>query len=122
MATQDGNGRKDGEAGLGPGPLAKDAAPGGRLAVMPTGESVVAPPAQFRMFLISFLAAGIGVVAGCIAFLLYRLIGFFTNLFFYHRLAADFTSARMNHLGPWVIVTPVIGGIIVGFIDRKSVV
>jgi CIC family chloride channel protein len=118
MATQDGNGRKDGEAGLGPGPLAKDAAPGGRLAVMPTGESVVAPPAQFRMFLISFLAAGIGVVAGCIAFLLYRLIGFFTNLFFYHRLAADFTSARMNHLGPWVIVTPVIGGIIVGFMAK----
>lgn len=118
MTTQDGNGRKDGEAGLGPGPLAKDAAPGGRLAVMPTGESVVAPPAQFRMFLVSFLAAGIGVVAGCIAFLLYRLIGFFTNLFFYHRLAADFTSARMNHLGPWVIVTPVIGGIIVGFMAK----
>lgn len=118
MTTQDDKGRKDGDAGLGPGPLAKDAAPGGRLAVMPTGESVVAPPAQFRMFLISFLAAGIGLVAGCIAFLLYRLIGFFTNLFFYHRLAADFTSARLNHLGPWVIITPVIGGIIVGFMAK----
>lgn len=118
MTTQDDKGGKDGDAGLGPGPLAKDAAPGGRLAVMPTGESVVAPPAQFRMFLISFLAAGIGLVAGCIAFLLYRLIGFFTNLFFYHRLAADFTSARLNHLGPWVIITPVIGGIIVGFMAK----
>jgi H+/Cl- antiporter ClcA len=95
-----------------------DAASEERLAVTPTGESVIAPPAQFRMLLISFLAAAIGLIAGCIAFLLYRLIGLFTNLFFYHRFAADFTSARLNHLGPWVIITPVIGGIIVGFMAK----
>ena len=41
-----------------------------RLAVTPTGESVITPPAQFRMLLISFLAAVIGLIAGCIAFLL----------------------------------------------------
>src|SRR5258705_213927 len=29
-----------------------------------------------------------------------------------------FTSARLNHLGLWVIVTPVIGGIIVGFMAK----
>ncbi|MGB2666225.1 MAG: hypothetical protein WAK48_19635 [Candidatus Acidiferrum sp.] len=74
---------------------------GGRLAVLPTGESVITPPAQFRMALISFLAAGIGLIAGCIAFLLYKLIGLFTNIFFYHRLSADFSSARLNHLGLW---------------------
>src|SRR5579863_8208644 len=91
---------------------------GGRLAVLPTGESVISPPAQFRMLLISFLAAGIGLVAGCIAFLLYKLIGLFTNVFFFHRFSADFTSARLNHLGLWVIVTPVIGGIIVGFMAK----
>jgi chloride channel protein, CIC family len=118
MTTQDGKGRGAGAADLSSGAQAKDAASGGRLAVMPTGESVITPPAQFRMFLVSFLAAGIGLVAGCIAFLLYRLIGFFTNIFFYHRFAADFTSARMNHLGPWVIITPVIGGIIVGFMAK----
>jgi len=93
-------------------------AKGGRLAVLPTGESVIAPPAQFRMLLISFLAAGIGLIAGCIAFLLYKLIGLFTNIFFYHRLSADFISARMNHLGPWVVITPVIGGIIVGLMAK----
>ena len=103
------------DADLGHGQGAKDAMNGGRLAVLPTGESVITPSAQFRMLLISFLAAGIGLVAGCIAFLLYKLIGLFTNIFFYHRFAADFTSARLNHLGLWVIVTPVIGGIIVGF-------
>src|SRR6201997_5482738 len=75
-------------------------------------------PAQFRIVLVSFLAAGIGLVAGAVAFLLYKLIGLFTNLFFYHRWDATFLSARMNHLGPWVIITPVVGGIIVGIMAK----
>jgi hypothetical protein len=41
-----------------------------------------APSAPFRMLLISFLAAAIGLVAGVVAFALYKLIGLFTNLFF----------------------------------------
>ena len=89
-----------------------------KLAVAPTGKPLLVPAAQFRMVLISFLAAGIGLVAGCIAFLLYKLIGLFTNAFFFHRLSTDFSSARLNHLGIWVIITPVIGGIIVGFMAK----
>src|SRR5437660_7443333 len=81
-------------------------------------EGAVAPPAQFRMVLVSCLAAGIGLVAGFIAYLLYRLIGLLTNVFFFHRLSADFASARLNHLGPWVIVTPVVGGLIVGVMAK----
>ena len=64
------------------------------------------------------LSAGIGLLAGGVAFVLYRLIGLFTNLFFFHRWSYDFTSARLNHLGLWVIVTPVIGGLIVGFMAK----
>jgi CIC family chloride channel protein len=75
-------------------------------------------PAQFRIVLVSFLSAGIGLVAGGVAFLLYRLIGLFTNLFFFHHWDTAITSARLNHLGLWVIVTPVIGGIIVGFMAK----
>jgi H+/Cl- antiporter ClcA len=75
-------------------------------------------PAQFRLLLMSVLAAGIGLAAGGVAFLLYRLIGLFTNLFFFHRWDASFVSARTNHLGLWVIVTPVIGGIIVGVMAK----
>jgi chloride channel protein, CIC family len=75
-------------------------------------------PAQFRILLVSVLAAAIGLVSGCVAFLLYKLIGLFTNLFFFHRWDASFASARFNHLGPWVIVIPVIGGIIVGFMAK----
>src|SRR6266849_951596 len=75
-------------------------------------------PAQFRMVLVSFLSAGVGLVAGVVAYALYKLIGLFTNLFFFHRLSADFTSVRFHHLGPWVILIPVIGGIIVGIMAR----
>jgi len=75
-------------------------------------------PAQFRMALVSFLAGGIGLLAGIVAFALYKLIGLFTNLFFFHRWSADFSSARLHHLGFWVILTPVIGGIIVGVMAK----
>jgi chloride channel protein, CIC family len=76
------------------------------------------PPAPFRMLLVSFLSAAIGLVAGIVAFVLYKLIGLFTNLFFYHRWSTDFTSAQHNHLGWMVIVTPVIGGLIVGVMAK----
>jgi chloride channel protein, CIC family len=82
------------------------------------GDIRMAEPAQFRMVLMSFLAAGIGLAAGLIAFVLYKLIGLFTNIFFYHRFVAEFVSARHNQLGLWVIPIPVIGGIIVGFMAK----
>jgi len=70
------------------------------------------------MALMSFLAGGIGLVAGLIAYVLYKLIGLFTNIAFYHRFVAEFSSARHNQLGLWVIPIPVIGGIIVGFMAK----
>ncbi len=82
------------------------------------GDTTLAEPAQFRMVLVSFLAAAIGLVAGGIAFLLYRLIGLLTNISFYGRFVADFTSARHNHLGLWVIAIPVIGGLVVGVMAK----
>jgi chloride channel protein, CIC family len=75
-------------------------------------------PAPFRMLLVSLLAAAIGLVAGVVAFALYKLIGLFTNLFFFHRWSADFSSPQHNHLGWIVIVIPVIGGLIVGVMAK----
>jgi CIC family chloride channel protein len=89
-----------------------------KMAVSPTGESTIVPPAQFRMVTVSLLAAAVGVLAGLVAFLLYKLIGLFTNLVFYHRWSAEFLSARHNHLGPWVILMPVIGGLIIGLMAK----
>ena len=82
------------------------------------GDVKLAEPAQFRMVLMSFLAGGIGLLAGLIAYVLYKLIGLFTNIFFYHRFVAEFMSARHNQLGWWVIPIPVIGGLIVGFMAK----
>jgi CIC family chloride channel protein len=82
------------------------------------GDVRLSEPAQFRMVLMSFLAGGIGLLAGLIAYVLYKLIGFFTNIVFYHRLSAEFVSPRHNQLGWWVILVPAIGGIIVGFMAK----
>ncbi|HEX8815220.1 MAG TPA: chloride channel protein [Terriglobales bacterium] len=74
--------------------------------------------AEFRTALISFLAAGIGLIAGLIAYVLYNLIGLFTNIAFYGHWAFNFVSPRFNHLGLWVIGVPVIGGIVVGIMAK----
>ena len=89
-----------------------------KMAVTPTGGENIVPAAQFRMALVSLLSAGVGLLAGIVAYALYKLIGLFTNLFFYHRWSPAFISAQHNHLGAWVIITPVIGGIIIGFMAK----
>ncbi len=76
------------------------------------------PPAQFRIGLISFLSAAIGLIAGGVAYLLYKLIGLFTNLFFFHTWSTTFRSVGSHHLGAWVILVPVIGGLIVGVMAK----
>ena len=80
---------------------------------------LAAPPtAQFRIVLMSFLAAAIGLIAGLVAYVLYKLIGLFTNLFFFHQWSTAFRSAASHHLGGWVILIPVIGGLIVGVMAK----
>jgi H+/Cl- antiporter ClcA/CBS domain-containing protein len=75
-------------------------------------------PVRFRLGYISLLAGIVGVIAGAVAFLLYNLIGLFTNLAFYHVWSFHFRSPAENQLGVWVIVIPVIGGLIVGFMAK----
>jgi chloride channel protein, CIC family len=74
--------------------------------------------AGYRIGLISGLAALIGILAGFIAYALYDLIGLITNLAYYHEWSFHFRSPEHTLLGPWIIVTPVIGGIIVGFMAK----
>ena len=78
----------------------------------------VSQPAQFRIVLVSFLAAAIGLVAGLVAYALYKLIGLFTNLFFFHEWSTTFRSVGSHHLGAWVILVPVVGGLIVGVMAK----
>jgi CIC family chloride channel protein len=75
-------------------------------------------PAEFRILLVSILAAAIGLVAGLVAYALYKLIGLFTNLFFFHQWSTTFRSVGSHHLGTWVILVPVVGGLIVGVMAK----
>ena len=81
-------------------------------------EMEVSHAANFRLGWISLLAGGIGIAAGLIAYLLLKLIGVFTNLFFFHRFSTEFSSPMTNHLGAWVILLPVGGGIVVGLMAK----
>ena len=72
----------------------------------------------WRVIPISFLAIGIGVLSAFVALALLRLIGIFTNLFFYQRWSSNLSSPAGNHLGPLVILVPVVGALIIGFMAR----
>ena len=73
---------------------------------------------HFRLGFISVLAAVVGLISGIVAYLLYNLIGFFTNLAFYGVWSFHFRSAVDNQLGAWVVVVPVIGGLIIGLMAK----
>jgi H+/Cl- antiporter ClcA len=73
---------------------------------------------QARLVLIASIAAVVGALSTVTADLLLHAIRFFTNLFFFQTLSTQFNSPATNTLGAWVIVAPVIGGIIIGLIAR----
>jgi len=78
------------------------------------GDFTITP----RVLWISGLAVTIGLISSLVALALLRLIGLFTNLFFYQRWDTALTSPSNHHLGAWVIVVPVIGALIIGFMAR----
>src|SRR5512136_1583637 len=69
---------------------------------------------NWRVLPISGLASAVGFVSAYVAVGLLKLIGFFTNVFFYQRFSTQFVSPAGHHLGAWVVVVPVIGAVIVG--------
>ncbi|WP_430390290.1 chloride channel protein [Dyella sp. 20L07] len=75
-------------------------------------------PLGRRVVWIAALAMALGAVVAVVARALTALIGLVTNLAFYGRWSAEFSSPANNHLGLWVIGVPVIGGLIVGVMAR----
>jgi CIC family chloride channel protein len=74
-----------------------------------------------RLLWISALAVGIGALCAVVALVLQRLIFFFTNLFYYHQLALDPKPElwrQVEKLGPWAILIPIVGGLIIGLMAR----
>jgi CIC family chloride channel protein len=74
--------------------------------------------ATARLIPIAGLAVAIGLCAALVATGLLKLIGLFTNLFFFQRVATDLVSPAGHHLGPFVIVVPVAGALIIGLMAR----
>ena len=71
-----------------------------------------------RVIPITLIAMAIGVVASYVAWFLLKLIGLFTNLFYYQRFDTTLTSPAGNHLGLFAIAVPVVGSLIVGVMAR----
>lgn len=71
-----------------------------------------------RVIVISGMAIVIGAISAFIALILLRLIGLFTNLFFFGRWGTALISPAGNHLGIFEVLVPVIGGLIIGLMAR----
>ena len=73
---------------------------------------------DLRVIPLSLISIFIGVVGAYLALILLKLIYLFTNLFFFQRWSFEFRSPAANTLGVFVILVPVIGGLIVGVMAR----
>jgi len=73
---------------------------------------------SWRVIPIAGLAIVIGVLAAFVAWALLQLIGVFTNLFFFQRWSTAMVSPAGHHLGPFVVLVPVVGAVIIGFMAR----
>jgi len=71
-----------------------------------------------RVALIGAMAVGIGLICAYVALALLTLIGLFTNLFFYQRWNTALVSPAGHHLGPFVVVVPIVGALVIGVMAR----
>ncbi|HZP80055.1 MAG TPA: chloride channel protein [Chthonomonadaceae bacterium] len=71
-----------------------------------------------RVIPLSLLAIAIGVLGAFVALALLKLIGLFTNLFFFQRWSTAMVSPAQNRLGLLEIFVPIVGALIIGLMAR----
>jgi chloride channel protein, CIC family len=71
-----------------------------------------------RLIRLSAFALVIGVISSGGAILLLGAIRLFTNVFFFHTISLVYRSPADNHLGAYVVLTPALGGLVVGLMAR----
>ena len=71
-----------------------------------------------RVLLLSGMALIIGSLSAVVAWVLVWLIAMITNLSFYGQFSAKLQSPEHHHLGYYMILVPVIGGLIIGVMAR----
>ena len=79
------------------------------------GDFTVTP----RVIPLSLAAIFIGIAATFVALALLKLIGLFTNLFYFGRWStSSWSRPPGNHLGLFALLVPVVGGLIIGLMAR----
>ncbi len=73
---------------------------------------------DWQLIPISLLAIVIGLLSTGVAWALLRLIGLFTNLFYYQRWDFRLVSPAGTPLGAWAILVPVGGSLVIGLMAR----
>lgn len=71
-----------------------------------------------RVIPITLLAAFIGVLSAYVALGLLRMIALVTNVFFFQKFSTENSSPATHHLGWLVVLVPVAGALIIGFMAR----
>ncbi len=71
-----------------------------------------------RVWFLVGLSLFVGAVSALIAIALMDLIGFITNLVYYHRVSTALVSPDQNRLGWLSVPIPILGGLIVGLMAR----
>ena len=73
-----------------------------------------------RAIWIGALALGVGIAAGFVARFLTGLIGFITNIAYFHRLSWSHANPWDHALGWMSVLVPVLGGLVVGLMARHG--
>src|SRR5947208_14852127 len=74
--------------------------------------------ADARLITLSVMAALVGAISAFVALGLVRMIGLFTNLAYFHRVATSLVPPAASGPGLWSLPIPVVGGLIVGLLAR----
>ena len=89
-----------------------------KVAVAPRISKLGDFTTTFEVVPVTLLAAVIGVFSAFVALALLRLIGLFTNLFFFQRVSTALVSPAGNSLGWLEVLVPMVGALVIGFMAR----
>jgi len=71
-----------------------------------------------RVIILSGMALIIGAISALVAYVLVWLIAVITNFAFYQQFSSVFQSPDHHQLGYWVVLVPIVGGVIIGLMAR----
>jgi len=81
-------------------------------------DSSSKPMVSTRLFFISIQVVINAILIGFMAKVMVALIHLITNISFYGKFSLEESGPAGNHLGLWVIIVPVIGGVLVGIMAK----